>query len=96
MSKPIIGHSDIANFLLDNEVNVNTRDSDKWSPLISAAKHGDADLVHNLLRAGALQNEDENEIVDMVLTNRWSYVEWPIQSGSYSIETIVLLIRFSV
>ena len=66
MSKPIIGHSDIANFLLDNEVNVNTRDSDKWSPLISAAKHGDADLVHNLLRAGALQNEDENEIVDMV------------------------------
>ena len=66
MSKPIIGHSDIANFFLDNEVNVNTRDSDKWSPLISAAKHGDADLVHNLLRAGALQNEDENEIVDMV------------------------------
>ena len=41
------------------------------------------ELVHNLLRAGAHQNEDENEIVDMVLTNRWSYVEWPIQSGSY-------------
>ena len=63
LSKTITGHSDIANCFLDNEVNVNTRDNDKWSPLISAAKHGDAELVHNLLRAGALQNEDENEII---------------------------------
>ena len=66
LSEPMKGHTDIANFLLDNEVDINTRDSDKWSPLISAAKHGNVDLVHNLLRAGALQNEDENEIVDMV------------------------------
>ena len=94
MSKPIKGHSDIANFLLDNDVNVNTRDSDKWSPLISAAKHGNAELVHNLLRAGALQNEDENEIVDMVLTNRRSYIE--LYSLGRTKETIVLIIRFSV
>jgi len=47
-------------------VEINTRDKDKWSPLISAAKWGNLEIVEKLVAHGAKQKQDDNEVVDMV------------------------------
>ena len=83
-----LGHIDIANMMLDRKPDVNTRDKDKWSPLISASKLGDLNLVKRLMEMGAQQFEsDENEVVDM---GGWSAVTWASYKGHFNVLDFLL------
>lgn len=62
-----LGHLEIARLLLDKGAAVNVRDNDDWTPLISAAKLGNFDLVSALIGNEAKQRDkDDNELVDLV------------------------------
>jgi len=47
------GHADVVQFLLDNSVDVNTRDSREYTALIAAAEGGYHDVVKKLIAADA-------------------------------------------
>jgi ankyrin repeat protein len=58
---------EIALFLLKIGHEVNTADRSQWTPLISASKFGNLEVVRELLRRGAKQKSKDDDICEMVV-----------------------------
>lgn len=57
-------HADIATLLIKRRANVNAKDNGAMTPLMWAAKKGDAQLVRELVDAGALLEEQSAQVWD--------------------------------
>ncbi|CBY42731.1 unnamed protein product, partial [Oikopleura dioica] len=70
--------NEIALALLKLGPEVNTVDRSQWTPLISASKFGNIEVVRELLEHGAKQKSKDDEICEM---GEWSAITWAAYRG---------------
>ncbi len=59
------GHIDIVKLLIENDANINIKDSGDWTPLIMASFYGHLDIIEYLLENGADINSDDTTAIDI-------------------------------